>query len=65
MADLTHHLERSVVIRAKPETVFQFFTDSQRWAAGGARVRRLMPSREGKFIYVTPTVLRQSARFWR
>ena len=33
MADLPHHLERSVVIRAKPETVFQFFTDSQRWAA--------------------------------
>jgi uncharacterized protein YndB with AHSA1/START domain len=33
MADLPHHLERSVVIRAKPETVFQFFTDSQRWAS--------------------------------
>jgi uncharacterized protein YndB with AHSA1/START domain len=33
MADLAHHLERSVVIRAKPETVFQFFTDSQRWAS--------------------------------
>jgi uncharacterized protein YndB with AHSA1/START domain len=33
MADLPHHLERSVVIKAKPETVFQFFTDSQRWAS--------------------------------
>jgi uncharacterized protein YndB with AHSA1/START domain len=33
MADLPYHLERSVVIRAKPDTVFQFFTDSQRWAS--------------------------------
>jgi uncharacterized protein YndB with AHSA1/START domain len=32
MPELTHHLDRTVVIRAKPDTVFQFFTDSERWA---------------------------------
>jgi len=32
MPELPYHLERAVVIRAKPETVFRFFTDSQRWA---------------------------------
>jgi len=29
---LTHRLERSIVIQARPETVFRFFTDSERWA---------------------------------
>lgn len=28
-----HQMERTVVIRANPETVFRFFTDSARWAA--------------------------------
>ena len=32
MEPLSHNLERSVIIRAKPETVFRFFTDSDRWA---------------------------------
>ncbi|MGD0403195.1 MAG: SRPBCC domain-containing protein [Candidatus Acidiferrales bacterium] len=32
MGPLTHKLDRSVVIQAKPETVFRFFTDSARWA---------------------------------
>ena len=32
MLELPHHLHRTVVIRATPETVFQFFTDSARWA---------------------------------
>jgi len=30
---LPYHLDRTVVIRARPETVFQFFTDNQRWAS--------------------------------
>jgi uncharacterized protein YndB with AHSA1/START domain len=30
---LPHRLDRSVVIEADPETVFMFFTDSQRWAS--------------------------------
>lgn len=33
MTSLAHRLERSVVIRATPETVFRFFTDAARWAS--------------------------------
>src|SRR6202043_2187402 len=33
MPDLPYDLERTVVIKAKPETVFRFFTDSARWAS--------------------------------
>jgi uncharacterized protein YndB with AHSA1/START domain len=33
MPELTHHLQRTVLIRATPETVFRFFTDSARWAS--------------------------------
>src|SRR5262249_5445683 len=33
MTELTHSLNRTVVIRAMPETVFRYFTDSARWAA--------------------------------
>src|SRR5437899_3359402 len=32
MPELPYHLERTVVIRAAPEAVFQFFTDSRLWA---------------------------------
>src|SRR5229473_2832258 len=33
MPELPYHLDRTVVIRAKRETVFRFFTDSARWAS--------------------------------
>src|SRR5437763_10219956 len=33
MQELPYHLDRTVVIKARPDTVFQFFTDSARWAA--------------------------------
>jgi len=33
MTVLAHSLDRTVVIRAVPETVFRFFTDDRRWAA--------------------------------
>jgi uncharacterized protein YndB with AHSA1/START domain len=32
MQDLPHRLERTVVFRATPQTVFRYFTDSSRWA---------------------------------
>jgi uncharacterized protein YndB with AHSA1/START domain len=32
MGPLIHRLERSIAIQARPETVFRFFTDSERWA---------------------------------
>ena len=33
MPELTHLLERTLVIEASPTTVFRFFTDTARWAA--------------------------------
>lgn len=33
MHKLTHSLDRTIVIQAAPETVFQFFTDSAHWAS--------------------------------
>lgn len=33
MQDLPHHLDRNILIKAKPETVFRFFADSARWAS--------------------------------
>ena len=33
MQELPYQLERTVLIQAKPETVFRFFTDSARWAS--------------------------------
>jgi uncharacterized protein YndB with AHSA1/START domain len=33
MPELPYQLDRTVVIKAKPETVFRFFTDSERWAS--------------------------------
>lgn len=33
MPELPYRLERTILIRAKPETVFRFFTDSPRWAS--------------------------------
>src|SRR5580692_6424581 len=32
MTELPYQLNRTVVIKAKPETVFRFFTDTARWA---------------------------------
>jgi uncharacterized protein YndB with AHSA1/START domain len=32
-ANLPYLLERSLIIRARPETVFRFFTDPERWAS--------------------------------
>ncbi len=32
MHELPYQLDRTVLIKAKPETVFRFFTDSERWA---------------------------------
>jgi uncharacterized protein YndB with AHSA1/START domain len=32
-ANLPHRLDRTLLIRARRETVFRFFTDSARWAS--------------------------------
>jgi uncharacterized protein YndB with AHSA1/START domain len=68
MPDFTHHVDRTIVIRARPETVFGFFEDNDRWAswwgAGstidpkpGGRVYILHPGRveiEGEVLEVAP-----------
>ncbi len=33
MPELPYRLDRTIVIKARPETVFRFFTDSARWAS--------------------------------
>jgi uncharacterized protein YndB with AHSA1/START domain len=45
MHELPYQLDRTVVIKAKPDTVFRFFTDSARWAGWWG---------EGSMIDATP-----------
>jgi uncharacterized protein YndB with AHSA1/START domain len=51
MQPLPHQLERSVVIRAKPETVFRYFTDSARWANWWGAGSTIDPEPGGK-VYI-------------
>jgi uncharacterized protein YndB with AHSA1/START domain len=51
MQNLPHNLERSVVIRAAPETVFRFFTDSTRWATWWGQGSTIDPVPGGK-VYI-------------
>jgi uncharacterized protein YndB with AHSA1/START domain len=51
MPELPHHLDRTVVIRARPETVFRFFTDSARWANWWGAGSTIDPSPGGK-VYI-------------
>lgn len=47
MSGLDHVLERSVTIVARRETVFRYFTDSERFAAWWGRGSRIEPRRGG------------------
>jgi uncharacterized protein YndB with AHSA1/START domain len=51
MTDLPHSLERRVVIKADPPTVFRFFTDSARWAAWWGAGSTIDPAPGGK-VYI-------------
>jgi uncharacterized protein YndB with AHSA1/START domain len=51
MPELPYQLERTVVIQAKPETVFQFFTDSTRWA-GWWGAGSTIDARPGGKVYI-------------
>ncbi len=51
MPELPYHLDRTVVIRATPETVFQFFTDSRRWA-GWWGAGSTIEARPGGKVYI-------------
>ncbi len=49
--DLAHRLDRTVVIQAAPQTVFSFFTDSDRWASWWGAGSTIDPTRGGR-VYI-------------
>lgn len=51
MPELPYHLERTILIRAKPEIVFQFFADSARWASWWGAGSTVEPTAGGK-VYI-------------
>jgi uncharacterized protein YndB with AHSA1/START domain len=48
---LPHTLERKVLLRARPETVFRYFTDSERWASWWGAGSTIEPWPGGK-VYI-------------
>ena len=51
MTPLPHALDRTIVIRARPETVFSFFTDTARWASWWGAGSTVDP-RPGGRVYI-------------
>lgn len=51
MQELPYHLDRTVVIKAQPDTVFRFFTDSSRWASWWGAGSTIDPQPGGK-VYI-------------
>ena len=51
---LPHVLDRTVLIKAEPETVFGFFTDSTRWAAWWGAGSTIDARRGGRFLMRMP-----------
>jgi uncharacterized protein YndB with AHSA1/START domain len=51
MEELPYQLDRTVAIKAKPETVFRFFTDSARWA-GWWGAGSTIDARPGGKVYI-------------
>jgi len=49
--ELPHHLDRTIVIKAKPETVFRFFKDNARWA-GWWGAGSTIDARPGGRVYI-------------
>ena len=54
MNELPFHLNRTVLIKAKPETVFRFFTDSARWAGWWGAGSTIDPRPGGKMYIRHP-----------
>lgn len=53
-ANLPHRLERTLVIQARRETVFRFFTDSTRWAAWWGAGSTIDPKAGGRVLITYP-----------
>ena len=51
MPELPYRLDRTIVIKARPETVFRFFTDSARWA-GWWGAGSTIDARPGGKVYI-------------
>jgi len=56
-SDLQHSLDREIVIRARPERVFRYFTDSTRWAAWWGAGSTIDPARGGKVFVRYPNAV--------
>ncbi|MCM2254719.1 MAG: SRPBCC domain-containing protein [Vicinamibacteria bacterium] len=57
MSGREHSLERELVIEARPETVFSFFTDSARWASWWGAGSTIEPSVGGAMLIRHPNGL--------
>src|SRR5580698_9573034 len=51
MPELPYQLDRTILIKAEPETVFRFFTDSARWA-GWWGAGSTIDARPGGKVYI-------------
>ena len=56
-SSLPHTLDRRVVIRARPETVFRYFTDSERWAAWWGQGSTIDPRPGGRVFVRHPNAV--------
>ncbi len=55
--ELPHALDRSVVIRARPTTVFRYFTDTARWASWWGAGSSIDPRPGGKVLIRYPNAV--------
>ena len=53
-ANLPHRLERTLLIHARPDTVFRFFTDSARWASWWGQGSTIDPRPGGRVLIKYP-----------
>jgi len=54
MSALSHRLDRTILIQARPETVFRFFTDEKRWAAWWGKGSTIDAKRGGRVLIRYP-----------
>jgi uncharacterized protein YndB with AHSA1/START domain len=60
MTTLPHHLDRTVVIQAPPQTVFSFFTENERWAAWWGPGSTIEPRSGGRVFIRHPNGIESS-----
>jgi uncharacterized protein YndB with AHSA1/START domain len=58
--NLPHRLDRTVVIQARPETVFSFFTDPDRWASWWGKGSTIDPRAGGRMFIRHPNGIEAS-----